>query len=130
MVYCLINSALQGCCWPVLIETLCSCIFRFGFTFPGCGYFLIPGRLTFVRGRLIYWAGRMPLLPSWAGVMGRYRDILPLSSSLSEQGLSMVIKGSGWRRGQEKRHAESQSVFRGSSTRASPGITAVANHVR
>lgn len=47
MVYCFINSVLQGRCRPMLIETVSSCIFRFGFTFPGCGYFLIPGRLTF-----------------------------------------------------------------------------------
>ena len=88
MVYRLIHSTPQGRCRPMLIEMLSSCIFRFGFTLPGCEYFLIPGRLTFVRGRLMCWAGRLPLLPFWVCVMRSQRDLVPLSFSLSEQGLS------------------------------------------
>lgn len=58
-------------------------------------YFLISGRLTFVREWLMCWAGRMPLLSSQACRIRSQRDILPLSFSLSEQGFSKGKKGSG-----------------------------------
>ena len=54
----------------MLVEILSSCIFGFGFTFPGCGYFLIPGRLTFVGWGLeggevdvLGWQNALPAFP-------------------------------------------------------------------
>lgn len=68
----------------MLIETVSSCIFGFGFTFPGCGYFLIPGRLTF--GGAWRWGGEKVDVLGWLNAPPAFpglRDEEPVKHSSS-----------------------------------------------
>lgn len=80
-----------------------SCIFRFGFTFPGCKYVLPHfGQADLRQGVADVLGGRMPLLSVQACLTRSQRNILPLSFSLSEQGVSNLEQGNKGSGRQEK----------------------------